>query len=134
MELIKGSIPHHIQKIVGNQGIFYMEFLKKDKRLHVIKKYNDGSESQILNPDYGKNTILRKGNFRLGVTKFLKGKKRTTDPNAYLIAYDMNKKGYRNILYNNIQKIVANKKAYEIKVIDTKHFRLGLISEGKKND
>ena len=125
--IILGSVPESIQSIVGNKGIFHIRWKKKDKRMYIIKKYSDGSESQILNPDYGKNTILRVGNFRLGVTKNTKGGKRTTNPNEYLIAYDMTKKEFRNIFYNSIQKIVANKKTYFVKVIDTKNIRFGLI-------
>ena len=125
--LILGSVPESIQNIVGTQGIFHIRWKKKDKRMYIIKKYSDGSESQILNPDYGKHKILRVGNFRLGVTKNTKGGKRTTNPNEYLIAYDMTKKEFRNIFYNSIQKIVGNKKTYFVKVVDTKNIRFGLI-------
>ena len=129
--LILGSVPESIQNIVGNRGIFHIRWKKKDNRKYIIKKYSDGSESQIWNPDYGKHKILRVGNFRLGVTKNTKGGKRTTDPNEYLIAYDMTKKEHRNIFYNSIQKIVANKKTYFVKVIDTKNIRFGLIERVK---
>jgi hypothetical protein len=125
--IILGSVPESIQNIVGTQGIFHIRWKKKDNRKYIIKKYSDGSESQIWNPDYGKHKILRVGNFRLGVTKNTKGGKRTTNPNEYLIAYDMTKKEFRNIFYNSIQKIVANKKTYFVKVVDTKNFRFGLI-------
>ena len=125
--IILGSVPESIQNIVGTQGIFHIRWKKKDNRKYIIKKYSDGSESQIWNPDYGKHKILRVGNFRLGVTKNTKGGKRTTNPNEYLIAYDMTKKEFRNIFYNSIQKIVANKKTYFVKVIDTKNIRFGLI-------
>ena len=40
---------------------------------------------------------------------------------------DMSKKQYRNNYYNTIQKIVANKKSYFVKVVDTKNIRFGLI-------
>ena len=125
--VILGSVPESIKDVCGTQGIFHIRWKKKDKRRYIIKKYSDGSESQIWNPDYDKHTILRVGNFRLGVTKNTKGGKRTTDPNEYLIAYDMTKKEHRNIFYNSIQKIVANKKTYFVKVIDTKNIRFGLI-------
>jgi hypothetical protein len=45
----------------------------------------------------------------------------------------MTKKEHRNIFYNSIQKIVANKKTYFVKVIDTKNYRFGLI-ERVEND
>ena len=34
-----------------------------------------------------------------------------------------------NIYYNTIEKIVANKKTYFVRVIDTKQFRFGLIEQ-----
>ena len=88
------TVPETIQGLIGNSGIFHIEWLKKD-----TKKY---LENYKLNPDYDKHTILRKGNFRLGVVKNLVGKKRTTKPSDYMIAYDMAKQGYRNIFYNSI--------------------------------
>ena len=48
----------------------------------------------------------------LGVVKNLKGGKRNTDPNEYLIAFDMSKKGYRNIYYNTIERITVNKQTF----------------------
>ena len=126
------TVPQAIQELIGNKGIFHIEWLKKDKRRYVEKTYDDKSVSTILNPNFNKNTILRTGNFRLGVVKNLVGKKRTTNPSDYMIAYDMSKQGYRNIFYNEIKKIVANKKTYYVKVIDTKSFRFGLIEELRK--
>jgi len=122
-------VPESIQNIVGNQGIFHIRWKKKDNRKFISDKYGN----TVINKDYGKHSILRVGNFRLGVTKNTKGGKRTTNPNEYLIAYDMTKKEHRNIFYNSIQKIVANKKTYFVKVIDTKNIRFGLI-ERVKND
>ena len=121
--LILGSVPESIQNIVGNKGIFHIRWKKKDNRKFITDKFGN----TVINKDYGKNKILRVGNFRLGVTKNTKGGKRTTDPNDYLIAYDMTKKEFRNIFYNSIQKIVANKKTYFVNVIDTKNYRFGLI-------
>ena len=119
------TVPEAIQKLIGNKGIFHIEWLKKD-----TKKYLDNYK---LNPNYNKNTILRKGNFRLGVVKNLVGKKRTTKPSDYMIAQEMKKDGgYRNIYYNTIQKIVANKKTYYIKTIDTKRFRFCLVEQIEK--
>jgi hypothetical protein len=125
--IILGSVPESIQNIVGNQGIFHIRWKKKDNRKWITDKYG----RDIINKDYGKHSILRVGNFRLGVTKNTKGGKRTTNPNEYLIAYDMTKKQHRNIFYNSIQKIVANKKTYFVKVIDTKNIRFGLIERVK---
>ena len=121
--IILGSVPETIQSICGTQGIFHIRWKKKDNRNWITDKYGH----TVINKDYGKHSILRVGNFRLGVTKNTKGGKRTTDPNEYLIAYDMTKKEHRNIFYNSIQKIVANKKTYFVKVIDTKNIRFGLI-------
>ena len=121
--VILGSVPESIQSICGTQGIFQIRWKKKDNRKFITDKHGH----TVINKDYGKHSILRVGNFRLGVTKNTKGGKRTTDPNEYLIAYDMTKKEHRNIFYNSIQKIVANKKTYFVKVIDTKNIRFGLI-------
>jgi len=119
------TVPQAIQELIGNKGIFHIEWLKKD-----TKKY---LENYKLNPNYNKNTILRKGNFRLGVVKNLVGKKRTTKPSDYMIAQEMKKDGgYRNIYYNTIQKIVANKKTYYVKTIDTKSFRFCLVEQVEK--
>ena len=74
------TVPETIQGLIGNKGIFHIEWLKKDKRRYIEKTYNDKSVSTILNPDFNKNTILRTGNFRLGVVKNIVGKKRTTKP------------------------------------------------------
>ena len=46
----------------------------------------------------------------------------------------MTKKEHRNIFYNTIQKIVANKKTYFVKVIDTKNYRFGLIERVKNEN
>ena len=121
--IILGSVPETIQSICGTQGIFHIRWKKKDNRNFIDDEFGH----PIVNPDYGKHTILRVGNFRLGVTKYTKGGKQNTDPNEYLVAYDMTKKEHRNIFYNSIQKIVANKKTYFVKVIDTKNIRFGLI-------
>ena len=121
------TVPEIIQSLVGKYGIFHIQWNKKDTRKFLDKPHR-------TNPDYDKHTILRTGNFRLGVVKGLKGDKRTTNPSDYLIAYDMTKQGYRNIYYNEIKKIVANKKTYYVKVIDTKRFRFGLIEEVQKGE
>ena len=129
---INKSVPQAIQEICGTNGIFHIRWKKKDRRQFIIKKYSDGSESLMWNPDYNKYTILRTGNFRLGVVKNLKGGKRNTDPNEFLIAFDMSKKGYRNIYYNTIEKITVNKQTFNVAVIDTKHYRFGLIEQEQK--
>ena len=119
------TVPETIQGLIGNKGIFHIEWLKKDTRKFL--------ENHKSNPDYDKHTILRAGNFRLGVVKNLVGKKRTTKPSDYMIAQEMKKDGgYRNIYYNTIQKIVANKKTYYIKTIDTKRFRFCLVERIEK--
>ena len=128
------TVPETIQELIGNKGIFHIEWLKKDKRRYIEKTYNDKSVSTILNPDFNKNTILRTCNFRLGVVKNIVGKKRTTKPEDYMIAYDMSKQGYRNIFYNSILKIVANKKTFYVKTIDTKRFRFCLVEQIEKGE
>ena len=119
---LEKTVPEAIQELIGTGGIFHIRWKKKDRREFLDKPHR-------INPDYDKHTILRTGNFRLGVVKGLKGGKRTTDKSDYLVAYDMSKKGYRNIYYNTIEKIVANKKTYFVRVIDTKQFRFGLIEQ-----
>ena len=128
------TVPETIQGLIGNKGIFHIEWLKKDKRRYIEKTYNDKSVSTILNPDFNKNTILRTGNFRLGVVKNIVGKKRTTKPEDYMIAYDMSKQGYRNIFYNSITRIVANKKIFYVRTIDTKRFRFCLVEQIEKGE
>ena len=128
------TVPETIQGLIGNKGIFHIEWLKKDKRRYIEKTYNDKSVSTILNPDFNKNTILRTGNFRLGVVKNIVGKKRTTKPEDYMIAYNMSKQGYRNIFYNSITRIVANKKIFYVRTIDTKRFRFCLVEQIEKGE
>ena len=128
------TVPETIQGLIGNKGIFHIEWLKKDKIRYIEKTYNDKSVSTILNPDFNKNTILRTGNFRLGVVKNIVGKKRTTKPEDYMIAYDMSKQGYRNIFYNSITRIVANKKIFYVRTIDTKRFRFCLVEQIEKGE
>ena len=122
------TVPEAIQKLIGNKGIFHIEWLKKDTR----KFIDDKRGYPTTNKNYNKHTILRTGNFRLGVVKNLVGKKRTTEPSDYMIAYDMAKQGYRNIFYNSIQKIVANKKTFYVKTIDTASFRFCLVEQIEK--
>ena len=124
---LEKTVPEAIQELIGTGGIFHIRWKKKDRRQFLDKPHR-------INPDYDKHTILRDGNFRLAVVKGLKGGKRTTDKSDYLVAYDMSKKGYRNIYYNTIEKIVANKKTYFVKVIDTKQFRFGLIEQVQKQE
>ena len=119
MELLEKSIPETIQELIGNSGIFHVKWTKKDTR-----KFLEGG---TRNYDYGKRTIKREGNFRLGVKKYLVGKKRTTNPSDYMIAFDMSKQGYRNIFYNSIEEIKANGIIYYVKIVDTKYYRLGAI-------
>jgi len=51
-----------------------------------------------------------------------------------MIAYDMSKQGYRNIFYNSITKIVANKKTFYVRTIDTARFRFCLVEQIEKRD
>ena len=122
LELEK-SIPQSIQELIGTSGIFHIKWKKKDKRQFVDNEFG----FSVINPDYDKHTILRTGNFRLGVVKNLKGSKRTTSPNDYMIAFDMSKKQYRNIYYNTIEKITVNKQTFHVKVIDSKSYRFALV-------
>jgi|TARA_R100000501_G_C2616454_1_gene109984 hypothetical protein len=126
MELLEKSIPETIQELVGNNGIFHIKWNKKDTRKYL--------ENYKLNPNYNKHTIKREGNFRLGVKKHLVGKKRTTKPSDYMIAFDMSKQGYRNIFYNSIEQIKANGITYYVKIVDTKYYRLGAIEVLTKKD
>ena len=126
MELIEKTIPEAIQELVGNSGIFHIKWNKKDTK----KFLEDGTR----NYNYGKHTIKREGNFRLGVKKHLVGKKRTTKPSDYMIAFDMSKQGYRNIFYNSIEQIKANGITYYVKIVDTKYYRLGAFEVLTKKD
>jgi len=121
------SITQSIQELIGTNGIFHISWRKKDRRLFVKNQY--GFEEE--NIDFGKHTILRTGNFRLGVVKNLKGGERNTSPEDYMIAFDMGKKGYRNIYYNTIEKITVNKQTFTIKVIDNKKYRFAMVEPNK---
>mgnify|MGYP003625698583 FL=1 len=57
--------------------------------------------------------------------------KRNTSPEDYMIAFDMGKKGYRNIYYNTIEKITVNKQTFTIKVIDNKKYRFAMVQPNK---
>ena len=48
-----------------------------------------------------------------------------------MIAFDMGKKGYRNIYYNTIEKITVNKQTFTIKVIDNKKYRFAMVQPNK---
>ena len=52
-----------------------------------------------------KDGSIRKMNCRMGVTKFLKGGKRTTDPNKYIIVFDMQNNAYRAVNKETILEI-----------------------------
>lgn len=52
-----------------------------------------------------KDGSIRKMNCRTGVTKFLKGGKRTTDPNKYIIVFDMQNNAYRAVNKETILEI-----------------------------
>ena len=122
---LEKTVPEAIQELIGTGGIFHIRWKKKDRQEFLENPFRP-------NPNYNKHTILRTGNFRLGVVKNLKGGKRNTDPNEFLIAFDMSKKGYRNIYYNTIEKITVNKQTFNVAVIDTKHYRFGLIEQEQK--
>jgi len=125
---VEKSVPQKIQEVCGTNGIFHIRWKKKDRRQFIDNEFGH----PVVNPDYDKYAILRTGNFRLGVVKNLKGGKRNTDPNEFLIAFDMSKKGYRNIYYNTIERITVNKQTFNVAVIDTKHYRFGLIEQEQK--
>ena len=121
------TIPETIQELVGYSGIFSIAWLKKDTRKFIMHKGR-----HTTNTDYNKHSIFREGIFRLGVKKNLRGDARNTKESDYLIAYDMRKKGYRNIYYNSILQIRANGKLYLVQVSDSKDYRMMIISENDK--
>jgi len=73
-----------IIKLVGNK-FFTISFIKKDG-------------------------TLRKMNARLGVTKHLKGGKKSYNPDDfnYLTVFDLGKKQYRTVNLNTVKEIKAN--------------------------
>jgi len=109
MLISKMTIPQAIQELVGSTNTFSVGFYKKDG-------------------------TFRTGTFRLGVKKHLKGGKQLTDPDNYLVAYDMQKKGYRNINYNTIKYIKAKGIVYHVEVENTDTYRLMFVGvvEGKE--
>jgi len=96
------SIPDTIKAIVGRSQTFSIGFYKK-------------------------NGEFRTGIFRLGVTKNNKGGKQLTNPYNFLVAYDMKKKGYRNINYSTIKYIKAKGRIFHIEVVDNTYHRLMFI-------
>lgn len=102
MLMSKMSVPEAIKEMVGTQNTFSVGFYKKDG-------------------------TFRTGVFRLGVKKNQKGGKQLTDPNNFLVAYDMQKKGYRNINYNTIKYIKAKGMIYHIEVENTDEYRLMFV-------
>lgn len=74
-----------IIKLVGNK-FFTISFIKKDG-------------------------TLRKMNARLGVTKHLKGGKKSYNPDDfnYLTVFDLAKKQYRTVNLNTVKEVKANK-------------------------
>lgn len=58
-----------------------------------------------------KDGTLRKMNARLGVTKHLKGGKKSYNPDDfnYLTVFDLAKKQYRTVNLNTIKEVKANK-------------------------
>lgn len=63
-----------------------------------------------------KDGTLRKMNARLGVTKHLKGGKRSYNPDDfnYLTVFDLGKKQYRTVNLNTVKEIKANGKIIEL--------------------
>lgn len=59
-----------------------------------------------------KDGEITKLNARFGVTKFLRGGKRTA-PNSMYVVYDNNRKGYRTIAPERIVSISFNKNRYD---------------------
>jgi len=69
---------------------------------HII----EGFKGRILTVTFvKKDGSIRKMNCRTGVTKFLKGGKRTTDPNKYIIVFDMQNNAYRAVNKETILEI-----------------------------
>lgn len=58
-----------------------------------------------------KDGTLRKMNARLGVTKHLKGGKKSYNPDDfnYLTVFDLAKKQYRTVNLNTVKEVKANK-------------------------
>ena len=52
-----------------------------------------------------KDATVRIMNCRLGVKKYLHGGKSLVDQNDFIIVYDMNAKGYRNINLTTVQEV-----------------------------
>ena len=103
------TVPEAIKDLVGYTNTFSVGFYKKDG-------------------------TFRTGVFRLGVTKNQKGGKQLTNPSNFLVAYDMHKKGYRNINYNTIKYIKAKGKIYHIQVDNTDEYRLLLVGVVDRKD
>ncbi len=102
MLISKLTVPEAIKEMVGTTNTFSVGFYKKDG-------------------------AFRTGVFRLGVKKNQKGGKQYTNPSNYLVAYDMQKKGYRNINYNTIKYIKAKGMIYHIDVENTDDYRLMFV-------
>ena len=64
------------------------------------------SDGKFLTIDFiKKDGTPRTINGRLGVTKYLKGGKRTTDPSKFVVVYSNDAQGYRAINIDTIQAV-----------------------------
>lgn len=72
----------------------------------VLANLIDSSDGKFVSVDFvKKDGTIRNLNGRLGVTKYLKGGERTTDPNKFICIYDTVNKGYRSINRSSILKV-----------------------------
>ena len=85
-----------------------MSITLNSKSSETLAKMIENSNGKIFRVTFVKRDgSIRDLVGRLGVTKYLKGGKRTTDENKYLCVYDIQNHGYRSVNRGNILAVRA---------------------------
>lgn len=85
-----------------------MSITLNSKSSETLAKMIENSNGKIFRVTFVKRDgSIRDLVGRMGVTKYLKGGKRTTDENKYLCVYDIQNRGYRSINRGNILAVRA---------------------------
>ena len=84
------------------------------------KKFRAGFEKKNGEYRVGKFDLLNRSTWKQtdGTMYKRKGKKRTTDPDEYILAHDLDKKAPRNISVKRLKWFSVGKKVYKINRLD----------------
>ena len=69
-----------------------------------------------------------------GSWKKLNGNGRKSDPDQYLLAFDLDKKDWRLINYNTMKYLKVGRKKFEIQVFENNDYRIFVIREIHKSN